>query len=104
MLLGPTGGYLMGYLPCVLITGRIANTKKRNKKSLQTVGAMMLGTLACYFFGTVWFLIVMDGSYSIVQALLVCVAPYLIFDMIKIVAAATVALPIKKMLRRIEPQ
>ena len=104
VLLGPTGGYLMGYLPCVLITGRIANTKKRNKKSLQTVGAMMFGTLACYFFGTVWFLIVMDGSYSIVQALLVCVAPYLIFDMIKIVAAAAVALPIKKMLRRIEQQ
>jgi len=92
----------MGYLPCVLITGWIANKKKENKKSLQTIGAMMLGTLACYFFGTVWFVAVMDGNYSIVQALLVCVVPYLILDTIKIAAAVAVVLPMKKMLRRIE--
>ena len=92
----------MGYLPCALITGWIANKKKENKKSLQTIGAMMLGTLACYFFGTVWFVAVMDGNYSIVQALLVCVVPYLILDTIKIAAAVAVVLPMKKMLRRIE--
>ena len=104
VLLGPTGGYLVGYLPCAIIIGWVAKAKKKNGSFLQNIGAMTLGTLACYFFGTVWFLAVMDGSYSIAQALVVCVVPYLIFDIIKIVAAAAAVLPIKKMLRRIEQQ
>jgi len=36
------------------------------------------------------------------QALLLCVVPYLIFDLIKILAAAAVVVPIKKMLRRMK--
>lgn len=102
VLFGPTGGYLAGYLPCALITGWVTNAKKGNGSFLQNIGAMTVGTGACYFLGTIWFLAVMDGSYSIAQALLVCVVPYLIFDMIKIAAAAAVVLPMKKMLRRIE--
>ena len=102
VLLGPTGGYLAGYLPCALIVGWMTNAKQGNGSFLQNMGAMMLGTGACYFFGTIWFLVVMDGSYSVVQALLLCVVPYLIFDLIKILAAAAVVVPIKKMLRRMK--
>jgi len=102
VLLGPTGGYLAGYLPCALIVGWMTNAKQGNGSFLRNIGAMMLGTGACYFFGTIWFLAVMDGSYSVVQALLLCVVPYLIFDLIKILAAAAVVVPIKKMLRRMK--
>ena len=102
VLFGPTGGYLAGYLSCVLITGWMTNTKKGNGSFLQNMGAMTLGTGTCYFFGTIWFLAVLDGSYSVVQALALCVVPYLIFDLIKILAAAAVVVPIKKMLRRMK--
>jgi len=102
VLLGPTGGYLAGYLPCALIVGWMTNAKQGNGSFLRNIGAMMLGTGACYFFGTIWFLAVMDGSYSVMQALLLCVVPYLIFDLIKILAAAAVVVPIKKMLRRMK--
>ena len=121
VLLGPTGGYLVGYVLCAVIVGWLTERGKvRNwlykafsseegakcswKPVCWNVLAMALGTLACYGFGTAWFLVIMKGAYTITQALLVCVAPYLLFDMIKIFAAAAVAVPIKKILWRIKQQ
>jgi len=108
VLLGPTGGYLIGYVPCVLVTGRMRRSKaKRGSLSgrWQMVWngiCMAMGTVVCYTFGTVWFLIVMGGTYTLLQALLVCVVPYLIFDAIKILAAAVIAVPVQRIVRRIE--
>ena len=96
VLLGPTGGYIIGYVLCALVIGLLA------ERGVHTVFAMTAGTLVCYCFGTTWFLIIMKGTYTLLQALLICVVPYLILDMIKIAAAAAVVLPMKKMLRRIE--
>lgn len=95
ILLGPTGGYLFGYLACVAVVGRLKDAKR---KMLWNVFSMGLGTLLCYFLGTVWFLVIMDGSYAIGQALLVCVVPYSVFDFMKILAAAAVAEPMKRIL------
>ena len=96
VLLGPTGGYLLGYLPCVALIGWMCDAKRR---AIRTVFAMILGTLLCYLLGTVWFLAVMKDSYTIGQAVLVCVVPYLIFDFVKILVAAAVEKPIKRVLR-----
>ena len=109
----------MGYLPCVLVVGLLTGNKrceirKLNKdltkvragqlrKKAEEGLAMLLGTLLCYFFGTVWFMIIMDGIYSFSQVLLICVIPYLPFDLFKILAAVFLAAPIRKVLRRIEP-
>ncbi len=108
VLLGPTGGYLMGYVPCALVVGRLAEEKcfgrllGSGKRFLKNTFAMALGTLVCYVFGTAWFLFVMKGSYTVSQALLVCVVPYLAFDLMKILAAAAVAEPVKRILRNRE--
>lgn len=124
VLLGPTGGYLVGYVLCAVIVGWLTErgsvrNRLRKKPSVEEtyakdrengglrqtvwhVFAMTLGTLACYTLGTAWFLVLMKGSYTLTRALLVCVVPYLPFDMIKIFAAAAVAVPIKKILRRIK--
>ena len=104
VLLGPTGGYIIGYVVCAVIVGIMTHTgadgkSLRKGQFFRCVAAMTLGTIACYFFGTVWFLLIMKGTYAVAQALLVCVVPYLLFDMIKIIAAAAVVLPIKKILR-----
>ena len=96
VLLGPTGGYIIGYVLCALVIGLLA------ERGVHTVFAMTAGTLVCYCFGTIWFLIIMKGTYTLIQALLICVVPYLIFDMIKILAAAAVAVPVRKIVRRIE--
>ena len=96
VLLGPTGGYLIGYLPCALVIGMLI------KRGFRSIPSMVLGTLVCYLFGTIWFLAVMVGAYTWKQAILICIVPYLLFDAVKIFAAAAVAVPVEKMLRRIE--
>jgi len=109
MLAGPTGGYLIGYVLCATLVGGLANRETFGKgkclfrrKFVRLVFAMVMGTLACYLFGTVWFMLIMEGTYTVAQALLVCVVPYLLFDVIKIITAASIAIPIQRILRRIE--
>ena len=104
MILGPTGGYLIGYVPCAFLIGWMAQEKCFEKSFSQrphvkNVFALALGTLACYALGTVWFLFVMKGSHSFLQSLLICVVPYLVFDLLKILAVAAVAEPVKRILR-----
>ena len=100
VLLGPTGGYLAGYVPCALIAGGLGQAK-RCKFSLYML-AMGTGTLACYLLGTVWFLVIMKGAYTVLQALAVCVAPYLLFDVIKILLATVIAISVQKRIGRIK--
>ena len=102
VLAGPTGGYLVGYLLCAVIVGLVTEAAIRVGKwqFAQGVLALILGTLTCYLFGTIWFLVIMKGTYTVEQALVVCVVPYLLFDAIKIVAAASIAIPIQRILRR----
>lgn len=104
VLAGPTGGYAMGYVPCTLIAGVVMECrgKRQWQQVLRNAFAMVLGTLVCYAFGTVWFLIIMEGTYTVAQALLVCVVPYLVFDGIKIFAAAAIAVPVRKIRRRLD--
>ena len=117
VLLGPTGGYIIGYIPCALLTGflaerkRLVKTEAEQQKRVQhwrkitwNTVAMVLGTLICYACGTAWFLVIMGGTYTLMQALVICVVPYLIFDIIKIFAATAMVLPMQRILRRIEQQ
>lgn len=51
-LFGPTGGYLIGFIPLALIAGYFINHFP-NKKALSFLG-MILGTAVCYALGTAW--------------------------------------------------
>ena len=107
VLLGPTGGYLMGYVLCAVIVGVVVHTEAVGKISgkgqfFRCVVAMTSGTLACYLVGTIWFIFIMQSAFSLTQALLTCVVPYLLFDVIKILVAAAIVLPVRKIVRRIE--
>ena len=81
-LFGPTGGYLIGFIFMIIITG-IAVERFTAKKAYMHVIAMVLGLAVCYLFGTVWFCIQMNYTFG--AALAVCVYPFLIFDAIKII-------------------
>ncbi len=90
-LLGPTGGYIVGYIPLVLITGIFADIP--SKKHWTIPVGMVLGTVVLYAFGTAWFMI-MTGT-PLAAALMSCVVPFLISDLIKIVLTTIVAVPLK---------
>lgn len=80
-LLGPTGGYIVGFLFTALIVGFI--TEKLGKGAGVLTVAMVLGLLVCYAFGTAWFCLVMKQDF--IYGILLCVVPYIIPDIIKIV-------------------
>ncbi len=110
-LAGPTGGYLIGYLPCAFLVGFLAEREFKAIKNLNGVAknafelihsalAMVLGTVLCYLFGTAWFMYQMSETYTVAQALAICVVPYLAFDTVKIVLATAIAVPIRKLLKK----
>lgn len=88
VFVGPTAGFLLGYLPMTLVIGLIYYyfKKKYDSSSAKRIGlilSMFVGTLVCYLFGLIWYMI-----YSLVDiysAFLVCVLPFLIGDIIKMI-------------------
>ena len=50
--IGPTGGYLVGFLPAVYIVGLISERKKQS--ALMDIIAMLCGTLIIYACGVSW--------------------------------------------------
>ena len=80
-LLGPTGGYIIGYLFLVFISGLCIQYGKYSKIS-QLVG-MMSGTMICYLFGTVW--LAFQANLSFTDALAIAVLPFLPGDILKLI-------------------
>ncbi len=93
---GPTGGYLIGYLPSVAIIGWIA-AKGRGHR-LHDVLAMLSGTAALYACGVTWLKIVTGMAWS--KALAVGLIPFLPGDIAKIIAAALVIKSLRQLTTR----
>lgn len=98
VLLGPTGGFLIGYLPCVLIESLLVSRFKG--KIWVYPLAMIAGTIVLYGFGTGWFLIYGKGNYDFAKALMLCVVPFLPGDAIKIVIATLAGFRLRKFVDR----
>lgn len=95
-LFGPTGGYLIGFIPLALIAGFFIE-KFADKWYLCLVG-MIIGTAVCYMLGTLW--LAYEASMDFKAALWAGVIPFLAGDFIKMVIAMIVAPKIRKQLVR----
>lgn len=93
-LAGPTGGYLVGYIFLVFFIGLFVE-KFPNKIPMYFVGGI-LGIIACYAFGTVWFVI--QYKVGFLEALTMCVFPYIPLDLVKLVLAVVVGYQVRKIL------
>ena len=82
VLLGKTGGYVIGYIFIALAT---ALAVKRSGKLPVIGSAMLAGLLVCYGFGTAWFMAVTGAD--LVSALGWCVLPFIVPDVCKGVLA-----------------
>ena len=97
VLAGPTGGYIIGFLFSALLMW--AMEKLPGKKSVMQIVSMIAGLIVCYAFGTVWFVIVygrMNGPIGFTAALVSCVVPFIIPDIIKIALAYVLSRKLKK--------
>ncbi len=83
-LLGPTGGYLIGFVFSGIVYLLFEPLIAR-KKRVRWI-ALLLGLCVCYLIGTVWFVVVFANrgkSYGFFSALSLCVLPYIIPDVLK---------------------
>ena len=98
-LLGPTGGYIVGFLLICPIYGLLC----RNKAGLWAKAlALFLGLLACYAFGTAWFMVVYTsskGAITLGAVLGMCVIPYIIPDAVKIAVALLLTKALKRFVK-----
>ena len=85
-ILGPTGGYLWGFLA----TGLVYWTMEKWSRPL----AMVAGLAVCYACGTLWYMTYTGGALAAV--LLQTVVPYLIPDALKLTLALRLTDRIKK--------
>ena len=95
-LLGPTGGYLIGFIFMALICGFFIE-KWPAKLHLHFIG-MVLGTAVCYVFGTVWLAYQAGMSFS--AALAAGVIPFIPGDLVKIVISMLLGPQVNKKLKR----
>ena len=90
-LFGATGGYIFGFLFLALLPAlvKLLPVKRTGARTALFLAAMIVGDAICYFFGTVWFMVVYECTLS--YALTMCVIPFLLPDLLKFVAAAALA-------------
>lgn len=91
-LLGPTGGYLIGYILIALICGHF-----RSKSGLHLALGCVLGTLSCYALGTLW--LALQNNLSLTIACSVGILPFLPGDIIKILCIILIGPTIQRRLR-----
>ena len=86
VLLGPTGGYLIGFIPAAYVTGFLAQ-KGWDRRIGTTVLAMIFGNIVIYTFGLLWLFRLMGISKTVPAMGLY---PFIVGDLAKIVLAAAV--------------
>lgn len=97
VLLMPSGGYLIGFFFTGLLMWAIE--KAFGSKTWVLGVSMLLGMVVYYAFGTAWFMVVypMGGeSVTLMTALTWCVIPYLPFDFIKLAAALSLSVQLRR--------
>jgi len=95
-LLGPTGGYLVGFIATAYLVGRLAEMGWDRRVST-TIAMMVIGDAILLSFGFIWLSMLTDIRTAFVAG----VYPFIIGDILKI-ALAAVVLPVGwKMLKRL---
>lgn len=90
-LIGPTGGYIFGFV----LSGILYIALERLIKKKRTFRWMILALclIVCYLTGTLWFMLVYTNrgiSYGFIKILSLCVFPYIIPDCVKMLLAVSV--------------
>ena len=97
VLLGTTGGYIIGFLLSALLMWGIETIMGRNQIVLAF--SMVAGLIVCYVFGTAWFMLIYtqhSGVIGLSTVLGLCVIPFIIPDLIKIGVALFLTKRLKK--------
>ena len=94
-VLGPTGGYIIGYIFLAFIEGAFVDGARKARPYEETVGAsytsatmligMVLGTIVLYVIGTIW--LMRQAGLTLVAAFSAGVLPFIVGDIVKMIVA-----------------
>lgn len=90
-LLGPTGGYIFGFIFLALLYW--AMTANRRTGLFRRILALVLGTLVVYAVGTLWFWLISarPSGRGLMYVLSICVFPFVLIDALKMGIAVLIA-------------
>jgi biotin transport system substrate-specific component len=87
VILGATGGYLVGFVVAAALVGRLAELGW-DRRFGGALGATFLGTVVIYAIGVPW--LAVTTGLSAGQAIALGLMPFVIVDAVKLVAAAVI--------------
>ena len=101
-LLGPTGGYIIGFVFTAIIAGMFLSYADKHFTGKKGVFfaffGMLVALIATYAFGTIWFTIWSGTTFG--YALTVCVLPFIPVDIIKLVIATILGRAVRSRLMK----
>lgn len=100
VIVGPTGGYIIGYIVCAAVSALLLGILCRNEAYTypKIILSLAAGLFFCYLLGTIWFYII--SGWTIGKILMACVVVFLPGDALKIAAAAILIKKVKPQVSR----
>ncbi len=87
--IGPTAGYIIGFIPAALFIGWTTQRFQRTRQFLPLVGLMMIAVFVIYLFGAVYFAYFMKTNF--IQTMSMAVLPFVPGDLFKAFVGAGIA-------------
>ena len=84
VIISATGGYILGFVPFAAIVGYFSNKERK----LSIIISALFGNFVCYAVGTLWYAIAFSEGKTVSAILSICVLPFIVPDIIKILMAA----------------
>ncbi|MDY5820244.1 MAG: biotin transporter BioY [Candidatus Borkfalkiaceae bacterium] len=101
-LVGPTGGYILGFIAQCLVYGLITICFGKYRDNVFVkIGASVVGLAVLYTFGTLWYAFIYTNGTTeqIYGILLKCVVPFIIPDLAKMALAYAVSFSVNRILK-----
>lgn len=101
-LFGMTGGYILGFIPAVIVTGLIMRGNTTNSKKI-TFLSISVGNIICYIFGACYYSVIyVNSSFweGMYVSLVTCVVPYIIPDIAKLFLTVSLWNGLRKIIKR----